>query len=560
MQEAGADGGGSKLETGVRQIVRTLETLGSSRWLLIDSASNTPRQLDSVADLLKSSATGPASASADVPAMLQATYDYIKANKTGRTEVWICSDIRENDWNADGGRWQALRDGFHEFAQGVRFHLLAYPKDAAENRSIRVTGVRRRKTADGAELIVSLRLSRRGGNEADREQVPVHIEIDGARSEVTVELVGRESDLRDHRIAIDKSRARGWGRVSIPADANPADNDFWFVFEQPTARKAVVVADDPLAARPLQLAASISPDPAVPTASEVIGVDQVTAVDWDQVALVLWEAPLPQGPQAKSIQAFIDRGGSVVFFPPRGPDATEFLGARWTDWKSGAADIPLETWRGDEDLLARTESGAPLPVGALQIHKYRGISGELTALASLKGGAPLLARATTNHGAAYFCATTAAPGDSSLATGGVVLYVMVQRALAAGASVLGTTRQLVAGEPPRDERLDWTRVEGSEEALSTEYPAHRGIYQSGERLLAVNRSAAEERSPALADTRVAALFSGLDYARVDDTAGSASSLIQEIWRLFLITMMTAMVAEAALCLPRKAPRTEAPRS
>ena len=63
--------------------------------------------------------------------MLQAARDYIQANKSGRTEIWICSDLRENDWNADSGRWQALRDAFLEFPQGVRFHLLAYPRAGA---------------------------------------------------------------------------------------------------------------------------------------------------------------------------------------------------------------------------------------------------------------------------------------------------------------------------------------------------------------------------------------------------------------------------------------------
>ena len=31
---------------------------------------------------------------------------YIQANRTGRTEIWICSDLRENDWHADSGRWR----------------------------------------------------------------------------------------------------------------------------------------------------------------------------------------------------------------------------------------------------------------------------------------------------------------------------------------------------------------------------------------------------------------------------------------------------------------------
>ncbi len=54
----------------------------------------------------------------------------------------------------------------------------------------------------------------------------------------------------------------------------------------------------------------------------------------------------------------------------------------------------------------------------------------------------------------------------------------------------------------------------------------------------------------LPDPRVAELFRGLDFARVDDRAGSIRSLIQEIWRLFLAAMIVAMVVEAGLCLPK----------
>ncbi len=69
-----------------------------------------------------------------------------------------------------------------------------------------------------------------------------------------------------------------------------------------------------------------------------------------------------------------------------------------------------------------------------------------TTLVSLQNGAPLLARAITDERNIYFCGTTPAARDSSLATDGVVLYVMLQRAIATGASVLGNTRQLIAGE------------------------------------------------------------------------------------------------------------------
>ncbi len=553
MQQTGLAGGGSKLETGLTQLSRTLATLGSSRWVVIDSTTNRARELDSIEELPRVPSTGPSSASADIAGMLQTARDYIKANKVGRTEVWICSDDRANDWGPDSGRWQALRDEFQQFPQGVRFHLVSYAQAAQRNLSVRVTEVRRQKTGDAAELLVSLKLMRQDGGEG-QESVPVHFEIDGARSEVAVDLVGPEAELKDHRIPLEKGKERGWGRVTIPADSNPADNDFWFVFEPPVARKTIVVAEDAAAARPLELAASIPPDPAVTCAAEVLPPGPLAGVDWDQVAVVFWQAPLPDKDAAAPIRAFIERGGSAIFLPPRAPDAGTLYGVRWTAWQEPKGENPVEGgWRGDEDLLARTQSGASLPVGQLQVRRACGLSGgELTALATLKGGAPLLARAETDGGAAYFCGTTPASGDSSLASGGVVLYVMVQRAMAAGAASLGTTRQLTAGEPARDDPARWERIAGGDEAISTEYAAHRGVYASSGRLMAVNRSAAEESASLLADRRVDDLFRGLDYSRVEDRAGSYSSLIQEIWRMFLVAMLVALVVEAALCLPRPA--------
>jgi hypothetical protein len=551
MQQLGAAGGGSKLQTGVQQLVRALETLGSARWVLIESTTGKPRELENVRDLLTAPAIGPASASADLPALLVAARDYIKANSAGRTEIWICSDLRENDWNAESGRWQPLRDSFLELTQRVRFHLLAYEETAPENLAVQVTDVRRRKAGDAAELLLTVRLA---CEDASREQVtvPVAIEIDGARSEVNLELTGGGAELRDYRIPLGKGHDRGWGRVSIPADSNPADNDFYFVYEQPPPRRTIIVVEDPRAARPLELAASISPDPALTCTAELITNGQFAAVDWDNVSLVLWQAPLPDVEAGKQIQLYIERGGSVIFFPARVPGTGELLGIRWTNWADEKADTPVAGWRGDQDLLAHTNSGQPLPVGQLEIRRYCGLSGEVTPLASLKSGAPLLARVATDHGSAYICATTPAAGDSSLATSGVVFYVMVQRALASGASALGSTRELTAGDTSRDDPAGWKRVAGAEAALSTDYAFHRGVYQSGDRLLAVNRAAGESGAPVLAGPRVAGLFRGLDFVRVDDRAGSVSSLIQEIWRLFLVAMMVAMVAEAALCLPKLA--------
>ena len=61
------------------------------------------------------------------------------------------------------------------------------------------------------------------------------------------------------------------------------------------------------------------------------------------------------------------------------------FGLRWDEWVN---DEPatVETWRGDEDVLARTLSGAALPVGQLDVRRYCKLAGDFTTLATLHGG------------------------------------------------------------------------------------------------------------------------------------------------------------------------------
>src|SRR4029079_16485372 len=291
-----------------------------------------------------------------------------------------------------------------------------------------------------------------------------------------------------HPIALAADQKRGWGHVSIPADLNPADNDFYFVYDEPPPRQTIIVADDPQAVHAQQLAAEITGDPKLEGKSDVVNSADLASVECEKVALVLWQAPLPEADAAERIRSFVARGGVVIFFPPAPPDGPEFTGASWQSWEEAPEEISVEAWRGDEDLLAHTQSGAALPVGELHMRRCCHLNGEVIQLATLHGGSPLLVRTPTDHGGIYFCCTTPAPGDSSLAIDGVVFYVAIQRALAMGTSVLGTTRQVAAGELPLEGGEPWRQVAGPPHALSLEYPAQAGVYGEGDQMLAVNRS------------------------------------------------------------------------
>jgi transcriptional regulator with XRE-family HTH domain len=57
--------------------------------------------------------------------------------------------------------------------------------------------------------------------------------------------------------------------------------------------------------------------------------------------------------------------------------------------------------------------------------------------------------------------------------------------------------------------------------------------------------------------RIDSLFRGLSFNRITGTAGRTDSLVQEIWRAFLIAMLLALVGEGLLSLPRRRVATPA---
>lgn len=559
MQQLGEGTSVSKLETCRHQLVQTLGLLRSARWILIDSALNKPREIESPDSLLNLSVTEPTSAAADIPGMLETARDYIEANKAGRTEIWICSDLRNNDWNPESGRWQTLRDSFAALPQGVRIHLLAYPNIPANNLSVRVTDLKR-LNGEQASLLVSLKISRTGES-ATPVKIPIQFDIDGARSVVEVEIDGPEYEMKDHRIPLEQHQEQGWGMVSIPADVNPSDNVFYLAYGPPPERRTLIVAEDETTSIPLKLAAEIPPDSRIKCTAEIVSLEQLPTVAWEKIATVLWQVQLPEGNDAKLVQEFVDRGGEVILFPPKAPTTASFAGQKWSPWVEVKEGLKVENWRGDEDLLSKTLSGSGLPVGQLNVRRYSPPASvdesksAATPLANLQGGIPLLTRLSTDRGGIYLCSTTPAVGDSTLSSNGVVLYVMVQRALAIGSEALKTIRLLSAGGLSGEDVSTWERLAGSENADPMEFPYHAGIYSTDDRTVVINRPAEEDFPGTVDDQQLQELFAGLDFSRVDDSAGNLKSLIQEIWRFFMGAMIVALVVEAALCLPSREKRT-----
>jgi len=562
MEQQDVQTGQSKRSTGLRKLTELIELLGGNqRVVLIENTQNRAQIIDSAESLIELADTTATATSADLPGMLQTALDYVVASESGRTDIWVCSDLRENDWSADDGRWASIRAGF-ERLEGIRFYLLSYPDTVSDNVAVWVSNVRRREIGTATELVLDVQLNRES-NSNHQLSIPLEFVINGARSVLNIEMNGSEHSLQGHTIALDESTPSGWGRVELPTDANPQDNVCNFVFAEPPEHRTLIVSDDRRTAELLRLAVVSPADQTLSYSASVLTSDRTDEIDWEAPSLILWQAALPDGVVAQQLQNFVGSGRPIVFFPTKQGGTAELFGATWGAWQRGAGkqSVPVVAWRGDSDLLRHTHNGAPLPVGKLRTYQYCAIEGGGGVLARLDGGQPLLTRSTNESGPVYFCTTLPQADFSSLAQDGVVFYVMIHRALAVGALTQGKARQITTGTPAAHVLAGWKSLSDTgASALLSERPFQAGAFQRAEQWVALNRPQVEDRVGTLNDNSLERLFSGLNYRKVEDHVGDSTALASEIWRAFLLAMAVALLTEAGLCLPEsKRPVREAAR-
>ena len=562
MEQQNMTTGVSKRLAGLRNLAKAItDAVGTrSRLVLIDSAARQPQTIEKAEALIDLPQTEPTETAADIPALLQDALDYITLNKTGRTDVWLLSDLQQTDWDSSSGRWAALRGGFAA-VHGVRFHVLCYPQPARDDLSVEVEHVTRRETSEKAELLLDVRITRQATNPQPME-VPLRFIVNGAATTVKAELKENQLVMQAHAIPIDRATKRGWGRVEIPADACAANNVFHFVFDDPAPLHSVIVSDDENEAGPLNAALSAPADPSRKYIVTALNSKRAAEIPWDDAALVIWQAPIPKPDEvlARQLRNHVAAGRTILFLPPESPDATEIFGLHWNGWEGNGVEKsqPVEWWRNDADLLANTRDGTALPVGIIEVSRRCGIVGNGIPLARTAGRAPLLVRAASEQGgAAYFLGTLPSPAASSLARDGVVMFALLHRALNEGANTLGKAQQRVAGRGALGgDASGWRRVEqNADPVTSANLPFRAGVLAKGDKLVGLNRPGSEDQPQTLSTIALGELFAGLDFRVITDTLEDARSLTNEVWRTFLIAMAVALLGEALLCMPR--PRVRA---
>ncbi|MFN5078376.1 MAG: BatA domain-containing protein [Planctomyces sp.] len=547
----------SRRETALQKVSGLFRDLGSkSRTVLFDTATGRRVDLTDATSLAELAETSPTATAADLSSIVQAAAEFIATSEAGRTDVWICSDLQRSGWQPTSGRWNDVRQQLSQ-RQGLRMDLLLDGDDGPENFAVQVSQVQRRETEAGAELLMDIDVQQTSGVISQQaRRIPLSLVINGARSTFEVEVSAGSAALSGHAMPVDREAIRGWGRLELPRDGNPQDNVWNFVYAEPPVQKTVIVSDDEASARLLRRAAAVPSERGVAAEAAVVPVSAAETIDLQTTALILGQAEVPAGEILQQLQAWVKRGGALICFPPPPPSTAAAFGLSWSGWTAPEQGerFAISGWRTDSGLLANTRSGAPLPVGQIPVFQACGIAGEPAAeLAGLGNGMPLLVRAQVDSGSVWFCATLPGPQHSGFASNGIVFYVLVQRALAAGLQGQGHARQYNCGNSEPAAAADWVALDpDAAPVLSVNRPLVPGVWQLQDRLLALNRPLQDDAVERLREEELQQTLSGLTFTVIRDSAGSADSLAAEVWRAFLLLMIAALMAEALLCLPQPA--------
>lgn len=548
----------TKREAGLRKIVEACEKLKPSRMVLLDNINMSPVEFVEPSDLLTLPETGPADDQTHWPSMMQKALEYISANKPGNCQIWICSDLKENDWDLSNGLWSSIKDEFPNLNDNIQILLLPMTQTSPANMGVHVTNARRVTSENSAQVQLDLKITQTG-EQMQEGEVPIDINVNGSTSRSKIIVSGRESVLEGVTIDIDPGQTNGWGWVKIPSDRLTSDNSSYFSYSPFKNSKTLLTNKDGSANGPLVWVSESSPDGSAENLVQVTTAPNFSSLDVNDVSLIIWDDPLPEDEELKDqLAKYADGGGQLLFIASEVSSGADFEGVTFGDIVSSNQDdsLLIDNWKVEEDLLAHSLDGAPLPVGELKIRQYRKLnysSQVPISLARFENGDSLLSKININNGFAYFLTTHMRPTWSDLSSNGIVLYVMVQRALAQGTAVKKGQNFREAGEIEQSIASQWVRIAGSETAPSTENASIAGIYKlSNGEFLAINRSSMEVSSPSLSIDSVEEGFGNLPLQVIGSGNEEAESgIVQEIWRLFLLVMVIALVLEAYFSLPTK---------
>lgn len=552
MEIRAGEGLKSRREIILAKVRDAMDDLGNPKLVLIDSASLRPQEVPSPDVLVDHPFTAATDGAADIAAMLNRAADWLR-DSSGNNEVWLASDLQATNWNLADEGWVALRASFNSMPNSPRLRVLSMTGSTDLNSSVRLLAARR----TGDQLQLELEILRQGDRRSSIT-LPLSTQVNGVSTTDSLTMDGQA--LRFQKtIQLAENAESGYGWVSIPGDGNPRDNVAFFAYGQALDRKSMVVAPAGEAADYLALLAA--PPGLGGLKSKLVIPDQAIEEITTDLAAVIWAAPLPKGSDQDALERFVAGGGQLMLLPPGSESSDEFLGIRWSPVQNAATDkfFILDSWNRSDGLLRDAIDGTSLAGHRLKAIARQIPEGDLVPLAKWDDGEAMLTRRIVNQGTIWCLGSLPDYSWSNLGDADLLLPAL-QRMVLAGADRFDQAHQGEVG--PGTARLGEgvrRRLDSYGEANPSNAAYEAGIFDAGDRVLAINRPATEDVPDILTREQLDVLLEGVNYSMFDQTGQQDDSgLSRDVWRIFLIAAMLFLILEALLCLPKKSPTVVLP--
>jgi hypothetical protein len=546
MELRPGDGQVPRRQAVLEKVRDTMKTLDGARLVLIDSATGNPQDIPSPEVLAELSTTAATDTAADFPTLLNRAAEFLRETP-GRAEIWLASDLQTANWQPGDERWAAARATLASLPQKPAVRVLSLTGAGAPNSAISLLGSRR----SGDELLLDVELlhtteSRGAAN------LPLTVNFNGTRTADTLTIPGQSLRFQK-RLNLPPGSESGFGWLSIPADGNERDNAAFFAYGPARQVKTVIVSKPGEAAAYLALASA--PPEFGKQLAEQVDPAQAATLKTSDVSTVLWAAPLPTGAAAEQLTQFISAGGQVMFFPSGSAPAAPFMEMNWEPGDAAAKDkyFIVKEWNRDDGPLRDGLNGTPIPVERAKAIRRQIPLGDAAVLARWEDGEPFLTRRIHDRGTAWFVSTTPDYTWSNLGDGDLLLPLL-QRTVTLGAERFDAAYTATVGAESARALVTETRTRlddyGSPDPANIDQLG--GVFKIGDRLLALNRPAAEDTLETLSREELNTALQDTNYTLLEQ-AGQAgdSSLSRDVWRAFLVALIFFLIAEALLCLPSK---------
>ncbi|MDX1680455.1 MAG: BatA and WFA domain-containing protein [Akkermansiaceae bacterium] len=552
MEIRAGEGLESRREIILGKVREAMDDLGNPRLVLIDSATLQPQEVPSPEVLTEISSTAPTDTAADIPAMINRAAEWLR-DSTGKSEIWLASDLQATNWRPNDDGWAALRASMSGMPNSPRLRVLSMTGDADSNNSVRLISARR----TGDQLQLDLEILRHGDRRSSIS-MPLDVHVNGVTTTDSLTMDGQSLRFQKS-VQLPEDADSGYGWISIPGDGNPRDNVAFFAYGESLDRTTMVVSAPGEAADYLNLFAAppgldgFSAKPVRPENA----IDELSS----NLAAVIWAAPLPSGSDAKALEEFVTAGGQLMLLPPGTKSSDDFLGISWSSPQPAPVDkfFILDDWNHSDGLFRDGIDGTPLAGHRLKAIRRQIPEGDMISIAQWEDGEPALTRRIVGQGTIWCLGSLPDYTWSNLGDADLLLPA-VQRMILAGAdrfdqalqAEVGPGSARLGGESPQ--RID---SYGKPDLNNARHEA--GIYNTGDRTLAINRPEIEDVPDILTREELEGLLDGTNYSMFDQTGQEDDEgLSRDVWRLFLIAAMLFLIAEAFLCLPKKNPTVVLP--